>query len=243
MLGVFVCLAAFGAGGNLVLDTTVFLEYLPADKQWLVTTLAAWWGFAPLFPGAFAWPLFTNIKYACDTTLPESCIYENNKGWRYVWYGCGALVLAMSIARITVVRLRETPKFLLGEGKDEQIVETLQYLAKRYNRPCDLTVEQLSACGTVTSAHRSGLGESWIHIKGLFVTKKLGLSTCLIWFSWLLIGLAYPLFYVFLPQYLASRGANTGAGSPSAVWRDFFISNVAGIFGPILAGKQSLETP
>lgn len=33
-------MAAFSAGGNLVLDTTVFLEYLPADKQWLVTTLA-----------------------------------------------------------------------------------------------------------------------------------------------------------------------------------------------------------
>lgn len=43
VLGLFVCLASFGAGGNLVLDTTVFLEYLPADKQWLVTTLAAWW--------------------------------------------------------------------------------------------------------------------------------------------------------------------------------------------------------
>lgn len=33
-------MAAFGAGGNLVLDTTVFLEYLPGDKQWMVTTLA-----------------------------------------------------------------------------------------------------------------------------------------------------------------------------------------------------------
>jgi MFS family permease len=30
VLGVFVCLSAFGAGGNLVLDTAVFLEYLPS---------------------------------------------------------------------------------------------------------------------------------------------------------------------------------------------------------------------
>jgi MFS family permease len=29
VLGLFVCLSAFGAGGNLVLDTAVFLEYLP----------------------------------------------------------------------------------------------------------------------------------------------------------------------------------------------------------------------
>lgn len=43
VLGLFVSIAAFGAGGNLVLDTTVFLEFLPADKQWLVTTLASWY--------------------------------------------------------------------------------------------------------------------------------------------------------------------------------------------------------
>lgn len=43
-LGLFVCLSAFGAGGNLVLDTTVFLEYLPSKDQWLLTLMAAWWG-------------------------------------------------------------------------------------------------------------------------------------------------------------------------------------------------------
>ncbi|KAI7341454.1 MFS general substrate transporter [Hortaea werneckii] len=33
VLGLFVCLASFGSGGNLVLDTAVFLEYLPSSKQ------------------------------------------------------------------------------------------------------------------------------------------------------------------------------------------------------------------
>lgn len=44
VLGLFICLSAFGAGGNLVLDTTVFLEYLPSKEQWLLTLMAAWWG-------------------------------------------------------------------------------------------------------------------------------------------------------------------------------------------------------
>lgn len=44
VLGLFVCLSAFGSGGNLVLDTTVFLEYLPGKDQWLLTLMAAWWG-------------------------------------------------------------------------------------------------------------------------------------------------------------------------------------------------------
>jgi MFS family permease len=44
VLGLFVCLSAFGGGGNLVLDTAVFLEYLPGKDQWLITLMAAWWG-------------------------------------------------------------------------------------------------------------------------------------------------------------------------------------------------------
>lgn len=44
VLGLFTCLSAFGSGGNLVLDTAVFLEYLPSRKQWLITLMAAWWG-------------------------------------------------------------------------------------------------------------------------------------------------------------------------------------------------------
>jgi MFS family permease len=44
VLGLFVCLSAFGGGGNLVLDTAVFLEYLPSYRQWMLTLMAAWWG-------------------------------------------------------------------------------------------------------------------------------------------------------------------------------------------------------
>lgn len=189
-----------------------------------------------MIPAAFAWPLFTNRAYACDTTLPATCTKANNMGWRYIWYGCGGLILLMSMARVLVIRLKETPKFLLGQNKDELVVSNLQGIAQKYNRPCSLTLEQLKACGPVISAHRSGLAEVWIHIRGLFATRKLGISTCLIWFSWLLIGLAYPLFYVFLPQYLESRGAKTGAGGPDKVWRNYFITNLVSIVGPIIAG-------
>jgi MFS family permease len=64
----------------------------------------------------------------------------------------------------------------------------------------------------------------------------MGLSTTLVWFSWLLIGLAYPLYNVFLPTYLASRGAKVGGGSPYIIWRNYAINNTCSIFGPVLAG-------
>lgn len=154
-------------------------------------------------------------------------------------------MFVLSILRVTVVRLDETPKFLVTEGKDEQAVQVLQKIAKRYNRPCSLTVERLQALGETEhrSTTRSGLAQRLIspkevafHFHGLFVTRRIGLSTSLVWLSWLLIGLAYPLFNVFLPTYLASRGANFGQPSPYITWRNYALVTSSSIFGPLLAG-------
>ncbi len=77
VLGLFTSLAAFGSGGNLILDTTVFLEFLPGDKQWLLTLMACWWGLAPVVAAAFAWPFLSIPRYYC--TDAATCTYDNNK--------------------------------------------------------------------------------------------------------------------------------------------------------------------
>ncbi|RMY15186.1 hypothetical protein D0868_01026 [Hortaea werneckii] len=260
VLGLFVCLASFGSGGNLVLDTAVFLEYLPSNKQWLLTLMAAWWGLGQLIAGLFAWAFLPNYSCPGDPTETGiSCGWDNNAGWRYVWFANGALVFVMSILRITIIRLKETPKFLLGEGKDAEVVEVLQFIANKYHRPCSLTVEKLEECGITNdttdrhgslSAHAGSKWspvEIWVHLRGLFATKKMELSTTLIWFSWLLIGtvtprplaetgLAYPLYNVFLPQYLRTRGAQLGGLSEYEQWRNYAIANACGIPSPIVAG-------
>ncbi|KAK5112879.1 hypothetical protein LTR85_011106 [Meristemomyces frigidus] len=249
VLGLFVCLAAFGSGGNLVLDTAVFLEYLPSKDQWLLTLMAAWWGVGQLVAGLFAWAYLPNFSCPGDpATTGVPCNWHTNPGWRYVWFSCGALVFVMSIARVTVIRLRETPKYLIGEGRDEEVVETLQWIATKYHRPCSLTLQGLQDCGTTDlsggrrgsiTAHASkrfSFAEVWTHIRGLYATRKMALSTSLIWFSWLLIGLAYPLYNVFLPTYLATRGAALGGLSPGDQWRNYAVANVCSIPSPILAG-------
>ena len=198
-------------------------------------------GLGQLIAGLFAWAFLPN--YSCAATGP--CPRSENQGWRYVWYTSGAFVFVLSILRITIIRLQETPKFLLSEGKDENAVRVLRDIADKYHRPCSLTLERLQECG-VTS-HRSttatGLSQRLIsprevmsHFKGLYATRKMGLSTSLVWFSWLLIGLAYPLYNVFLPTYLASRGASFGQSSPYITWRNYAINNTCSIFGPVLAG-------
>jgi hypothetical protein len=153
-------------------------------------------------------------------------------GWRYLMYTSGALVFLMSIARITIIRLKETPKYLLGGGKDAELVSGFQTMAARYNRPCSITVEMLENCGNIRSAHgnsKLSVSELTIHFRGLFATKQIGLSTCLIWLSWTLIGLAYPLFYVFLSTYLATRGKQFGNISTYETWRNYALVNISGI--------------
>ena len=57
-LGLWIAFIGFGAGGNLVLDTTVFLEYLPGNKQWVLTLMAGWWGLGQAVTGFIAWGFF-----------------------------------------------------------------------------------------------------------------------------------------------------------------------------------------
>ena len=64
----------------------------------------------------------------------------------------------------------------------------------------------------------------------------MGYSTFLNIASWSLIGLAYPLYNVFLPDYLRSRGASTGDGSVNTTYRNYAIVNVCSILGPMIAG-------
>jgi hypothetical protein len=123
-------------------------------------------------------------------------------GWRYVFYTAGGFILLLSILRVTVIDLQETPKYLLASQRDEDLLKTLNYIAGKYNRPCSLTLEQLEACGNVTSTHakrRYTVGEILVHLRGLFASGKLTLSTSMIWLSWTVAGIAGPLFFLFLP--------------------------------------------
>lgn len=39
-LATFIALLGFGGGGNLIMDTTVFIEYLPSNKQWVLSNFS-----------------------------------------------------------------------------------------------------------------------------------------------------------------------------------------------------------
>lgn len=119
-------------------------------------------------------------------------------------------------------------------------MKLFQPLSKQYKKPCDLTIEQLEHHGTIigTSTRRFSFSEVMAHYRGLFATRKLGYSTTLVWLSWTLVGIVYPLYYVSLPGYLASRGAEFGQTSAFITWRNTVITQVCAIPGPLIAGAM-----
>jgi MFS family permease len=70
---VFVAFLGFGAGGNLVLDPTVMLEFVPAKQQWVITAMAAWWGIGQASAGFIAWGYYCKLLNKCLVSCRVSC--------------------------------------------------------------------------------------------------------------------------------------------------------------------------
>ncbi|KAL4075444.1 hypothetical protein J3A83DRAFT_4484702 [Scleroderma citrinum] len=83
---------SFGMGGNLPVDSAVFLEFVPPSHQYLLTVLCVFWLLGDLvgslvsFPNInalnllnVAWPLINN--FSCPPALAQ-CPASLNRGWR-----------------------------------------------------------------------------------------------------------------------------------------------------------------
>ncbi|OBZ68823.1 putative MFS-type transporter PB1E7.08c [Grifola frondosa] len=243
---------SIGVGGNLPVDSAVFLEFIPASHQYLLTVLSIWWAFGQLIGSLVAWPLIANFSCASAADCPR----DSNQGWRYFLYTMGGLMLLLFVLRFFVFHLYESPKYLMGRGRDAEAVNVVQLVAQYNGRECGLTVEMLLEVGsgkTVSDAKdetqiamntsataalfRQMQMFSARHVKALFATKKLAYSTTLLIILWALIGLAFPLYNGFVTYFLATRGADFGDGSVYITYRNVpIILSVIGVPGALLAG-------
>lgn len=89
------------------------------------------------------------------------------------------------------------------------------------------------------------------HYRALFATRKLSRQTIIIWAIWLTVGkfvfkpylglgpntdhsgIAYPLYFNFLPSYLATKF--TQDSSLYLTYRNYCITSAVGIVGPLSA--------
>jgi hypothetical protein len=189
-----------------------------------------------MITGFFAWGFMSNFSCAPDAT-PETCTRQDNMGWRYLHFTSGSVVLVMAMVRVLLFKMVETPRWLLSQNRDEEVIKILHAVATRQNRTHNLTLKQLQDEGFVAHTEKSVWSSIRLkmHFKGLFQTRKLGWSTTAIMANWFFIGVVSPLYWVFLPSYLKSRGADVGDGSNYQTWLDYAINQVAGLFGPIIA--------
>ncbi|KAI0667723.1 MFS general substrate transporter [Trametes maxima] len=238
-----------GVGGNLPVDSAVFLEFIPASHQYLLTILSIWWAIGQLVGSLIGWPFL--VKFSCVSA--DDCPRSSNQGWRYFLYTNGAIMMVLFAVRFFVFDMYESPKFLMGRGRDAEAVAVVHDVARYNGRESKLTLAMLqevdrrfsgglpdggraldtSARAAVMRSLRT-LGRE--HMKGLFGTRKLAYSTTLLIIVWCLIGLAFPLYYGFVTLFLASRGADFGDGSPYITYRNQVILSVIGVPGALLAG-------
>lgn len=76
-LGIFAAFWSFGVGGNLPVDSAIFLEFLPASHQYLLTVLSIDWAVAQVVANLIAWGLITN--FSCPVTA-DRCARADNMG-------------------------------------------------------------------------------------------------------------------------------------------------------------------
>jgi MFS family permease len=257
---IFFSLLGFGVGGNLPVDGALFLEFLPDTSSSLLTLLSVWWPVGQLCSSFIAWFFIGN--------------WPADRGWRLFVLAIGLITFGMFCLRFFIFHLFESPKYLLSRGRQSEAVAVVHGLAYRNGAKTWLSEAVLDAVVdsddrgddrtrvrgnaavsalSTKSVIKSKLDEfSGARLRPLFSSRKLGLATALVWFTWATIGMGYPLFNAFLPQYLSHSTGGGGDSSSSSTppreadptdptkisaetYRNYAILSVVGVPGSILA--------
>lgn len=155
------------------------------------------------------------------------CLSEKNRGWRYFIFTMGIITLFMFFCRFFLFHLFESPKFLLSRGRQAEAAHVVHGLAYHNHSKTWLTEELLEELGggpdssrkmSVAELQKRTLSKfSFNKVEQLFIDRTLGLTTLLLWIMWFTIGMGFPLFNAFLPQYLEHAGEDTGPISTDVV--------------------------
>ncbi|KAK7226960.1 hypothetical protein V2G26_014963 [Clonostachys chloroleuca] len=265
----FCCLWAVigtAAGGNVPVDSIVFLEFMPQSHQWLLVTLSGWWNFGQVIVSLVAWVFLAN--FACPSSQAP-CPRAENMGWRYVMVTLGGLALAFGIIRIWVFKIPESPKYLISKGRDAEAVEAVNYIARYNGKPEILTIEMLQEIDRLNGtneglaetsgnnqaittsspivpsrgklSYRDIIKESFKdyqarNYRSLFSGRKMAQHSAVTFIIWLTIGIAYPLFFAFITSYIEAHSNYSADTSLNHTYMVYCIVSAVGVIGPITAG-------
>ncbi|KAI8927377.1 major facilitator superfamily domain-containing protein [Entophlyctis helioformis] len=229
------CLAyagmAFGVGGNLPVDGTLFLEFTPAEYQRLLTLLSVFWPVGQVIVSLVAWAVVP--PFSCPST--GVCDTTKNYGWRILLLIMGLITLLMVVGRIALFRMYESPKYLLATGQREKAVKVLHKLAHMNGKVLQLVPEDFPLPDEIAAEQRQG-GFQLDHLRALFA-KDMRLTTSLVWAIWMLIALGYVMFNGFLTKFLMLHGGSQDRPplSDSETYRNYAVISFFGVPGSLLA--------
>ncbi len=114
-------------------------------------------------------------------------------GWRYFVITLGAVMLLLSFIRLFVFPFYESPRYLLGRGRDADAVAIVHKIAQYNGTETTLTVQDLEEAARGAEGQQSARewralseGSAWTgkHVRALFATKKMAWSTTLLLWIW-----------------------------------------------------------
>ncbi|KAI9677053.1 MAG: hypothetical protein M1817_006892 [Caeruleum heppii] len=260
---VLTAFVGFGVGGNIPIDTTITLEFLPQNRRFLLAALSVFQPIGVVICSAIAYGFIPNYSCAaelqsCNTTPGEACCgRSNNMGWRYLLFTLGAITLFVFFARFVLFRFQESPKFLLYRGRDDEVIRVLQKVAAFNKRECTLTLEQFEELeSNDASRESSGTGSAQPVLGGgfektrattkqkfkmelsrykmLFATSTMIRLTILTWITYAFDYWGFTIAGSFLPTVLARKNAQIEI-SLRTTYRNYIIIYVCGIPAVLLA--------
>ncbi|KAF4539073.1 Sugar transporter [Lasiodiplodia theobromae] len=206
----------------VAIDLTVFIEALPKTHTYLMTGLAATWGVGTAIGALIAWPLIANYSCPQDST-PATCHRSENMGWRYQYITVGGMCLVMAIVRIFIFRMEESPIWLASQGELTKAVANINRIATTNRSDHRLSVDRLAPVAKMQKG-KPHFQFDLRRFTGLFKGRKQARSMVCLIVLWMTMGIAYPIYSLFLTYYLQAHGAKLGDGSTYQTYRDYSIS-------------------
>ena len=251
----------FGVGGNIPIDTTITLEFLPQNRRFLLPLLSIFQPVGVVLCSALAYGFIP--RYSCHADLKscrkaspgeECCTKAENYGWRYLLFTVGGLTLLVFFLRFVVFRFQESPKFLLYRGKDEEAVKVLRHIA-RYNRTTtSVTLASFTALsGDDSSTDTSSSGQPILgagaqqatatvrekfkieleRYKLLFKNATISRLTILIWIIYIFDYWGFSIAGGLLPYILQQKSKAAGLSTEST-YRSYIYIYLFGLPGVVL---------
>jgi MFS family permease len=268
---VLTAFVGFGVGGNIPIDTTITLEFIPQNKRFLLACLSVFQPIGVVLCSAIALGFIP--VYSCSPNFSEPdqlpscrfvadgvacCSRSSNMGWRYLLFTLGAITLFVFFLRFFVFTFRESPKFLIYRGQDEQAIDLLHHMAKVNKQECHLTMPAFTALESESTSVGSGtsskpvIGGGVSQIKKtwrvqvtdevarwslLFNSLQMTRLTLLVWLTYIMDFWGFTVAGTYLPRILALKNGNINV-SLKATYASYVYTYIPGIFGVLLGAAM-----